>query len=82
MSVIALAYGTDNMNMTFVGMVGIIDPPRDGVRESISTLQACGVSIKMVTGDAEETALAIGEWHLFIFQLGLLFYCGTTKSLI
>ncbi|XP_077861777.1 calcium-transporting ATPase type 2C member 2-like, partial [Saccoglossus kowalevskii] len=59
--VLAMAVGTDMNALTFVGMVGIIDPPRPGVIESIHTLLGTGVSIKMVTGDAEETAVAIGE---------------------
>ncbi|XP_033755466.1 calcium-transporting ATPase type 2C member 1-like isoform X2 [Pecten maximus] len=58
--VLAMAYGPDPQSLVFVGMVGIIDPPRPGVRESISTLISGGVAIKMVTGDAEETAKAIG----------------------
>ena len=49
----------------FVGLVGITDPPRPGVRDSIKTLQMSGVNVKMVTGDAEPTARAIGD------QLGL-----------
>ena len=47
--------------LVFVGLVGIIDPPRDGVREAITTLTSTGASIKMVTGDSEETACAIGK---------------------
>lgn len=47
-------------NLVYVGMVGIIDPPREGVREAIMTLMEGGVSIKMLTGDSEETAKAIG----------------------
>ena len=46
--------------LVFVGMVGIIDPLREGVRESVEILLSSGVGLKMVTGDAEETALAIG----------------------
>ena len=55
-----MAFGHSMTELVFVGMVGIIDPPREGVREAISTLQSTGVSLKMLTGDAEETALAIG----------------------
>jgi P-type E1-E2 ATPase len=47
-------------DLIFVGMVGILDPPRHGVRESIRTLQGSGVSVKMLTGDSQETACAIG----------------------
>ena len=48
-------------HLVFLGVVGIIDPPREGVRDAITTLSGMGASIKMLTGDAEETAVAIGE---------------------
>ena len=60
-SVLGLAYGNSMSDMVFVGLVGIIDPPREGVRDAVTTLLSSGVNLKMVTGDAEETALAIGE---------------------
>ena len=60
-----MAYGGKQTDLIFVGMVGIIDPPRDGVREAIMTLQTTNVHVKMVTGDAEETAIAIGTCFLF-----------------
>jgi len=47
-------------DLTFVGMVGILDPPRPGVRDAIRTLQGSGVNVKMLTGDAEDTACTIG----------------------
>lgn len=59
-SVLAMAYGTSEKEMVFVGLMGIIDPPRDGILEAIVTLQNTGVSIKMLTGDSEETAVSIG----------------------
>ena len=60
-TVITMAYGRNLSELVFVGMVGIIDPPREGVRDAIETLQSTGVHIKMLTGDAEETAIAIGN---------------------
>lgn len=48
-------------NLIFAGIVGMIDPPRDGVREAIYTLMGSGVNIKMLTGDSEETAKAVGK---------------------
>ena len=42
-----------------MGVVGIIDPPRPGVTDAIEILSASGVDIKMITGDAEETARSI-----------------------
>uniref|UniRef100_A0A8D2E0Z9 Calcium-transporting ATPase n=1 Tax=Sciurus vulgaris TaxID=55149 RepID=A0A8D2E0Z9_SCIVU len=59
--VLALASGPELGRLTFLGLVGIIDPPRVGVKEAVQVLSESGVSVKMVTGDALETALAIGR---------------------
>ncbi|NWV85952.1 AT2C2 ATPase, partial [Dasyornis broadbenti] len=59
--VLALASGPELGKLTFLGLVGIIDPPRAGVREAVQVLFESGVSVKMVTGDALETAVAIGK---------------------
>ena len=58
--VIGLARGSSLQDLVYVGMVGICDPPRPNVRESITTLTNGGVTVKMVTGDAKETASAVG----------------------
>lgn len=57
--VLAVAYGANMTDLVYVGIMGILDPPREGVRDAIKTLQGSGVSVKMVTGDGEETACAI-----------------------
>ncbi|CAB3369455.1 Hypothetical predicted protein [Cloeon dipterum] len=57
--VIGLAKGNTLQELTYMGMVGICDPPRPHVREAIQTLMSSGVEIKLVTGDAQETAVAI-----------------------
>jgi len=62
-AVLALAYGTSMDELTFVGVVGLLDPPRDGIQDAVLTLLSTGAHLKMVTGDAEETALAIGKPH-------------------
>ncbi|NWJ05257.1 AT2C2 ATPase, partial [Crypturellus undulatus] len=59
--VLALASGPELGRLTFLGLVGIIDPPRAGVREAVQALFESGVSVKMITGDALETAVAIGQ---------------------
>ncbi|NXM44556.1 AT2C2 ATPase, partial [Gymnorhina tibicen] len=59
--VLALASGPELGKLTFLGLVGIIDPPRAGVREAVQVLFESGVSVRMVTGDALETAVAIGQ---------------------
>lgn len=59
---LALASGPELGRLTFLGLVGIIDPPRAGVKEAVQVLRQSGVSVTMITGDALETASAIGEW--------------------
>ena len=64
--VLALASGPELGQLTFLGLVGISDPPRTGVKEAVTTLIASGVSIKMITGDSQETAVAIGITRLLL----------------
>ncbi|KAJ7376668.1 ATPase, P-type (transporting), HAD super, sub IC [Desmophyllum pertusum] len=59
--VIALATGSDLQQLSFLGIMGLLDPPRPGVREAVHTLLESGVQVKMLTGDARETALTIAE---------------------
>ncbi|KAL8930503.1 MAG: hypothetical protein Q9208_000687 [Pyrenodesmia sp. 3 TL-2023] len=47
--------------LTFAGIVGMNDPPRNGVDKSIRRLISGGVKVIMITGDAETTALAIAR---------------------
>jgi Ca2+-transporting ATPase len=46
-------------NMVLLGIVGIQDPLRKGVREAVLTCQKAGVTVRMVTGDNMTTAKAI-----------------------
>lgn len=59
--VVGMARGSSLQDLVYVGLVGICDPPRPFVRESIQTLMQSGVKVKLVTGDAQETATAIGK---------------------
>jgi len=59
--VIAISTGKELKQMTFLGLIGIMDPPRDGVFDAISCLLSSGVDVKMVTGDARETAVSIAQ---------------------
>ncbi len=58
--VLALACGRTLQSLNFAGIIGIMDPPRPGARESIETVRLAGVQVKMITGDAIETAQSIG----------------------
>lgn len=51
----------DRNNLVFVGFQAMLDPPRKGVADSIGLLQAGGVQVVMITGDAEPTALSIAQ---------------------
>uniref|UniRef100_A0A7N6BQA0 Calcium-transporting ATPase n=1 Tax=Anabas testudineus TaxID=64144 RepID=A0A7N6BQA0_ANATE len=59
--VLAFASGAEMGNLTFLGLVGIIDPPRSGVKEAVGTLISSGVAVKMITGDSQETAVSIAS---------------------
>lgn len=62
--VLALAKGIDPNQMIFYGLIGLMDPPRPGVDKCIRILLDSGVRVIMITGDAKETACAIG-WLSF-----------------
>ncbi len=47
--------------LTFIGMVGIIDPPRPEVKEAIAKANQSGIRIIMATGDHKNTAVAIAK---------------------
>ncbi|KAG2393104.1 hypothetical protein C9374_009681 [Naegleria lovaniensis] len=60
--VMALAVGEkSNADLTFVGIVGIYDPPRPGVKEAVKLLTKGGVRVVMITGDSMKTAVAIAK---------------------
>lgn len=59
--VLALAKGRSLQDLVFLGIVGITDPPRPLVRESIEILRQSGVAVKMVTGDSQDTAVAVAS---------------------
>ena len=47
--------------LTFAGLIGIVDPPRDEVPDTVKTLRRAGIRVMMVTGDFKLTAIAIAQ---------------------
>lgn len=48
-------------DMVLVGMYGIIDPPKPSAIEAIKKSHRAGISVKMITGDHKDTAVAIAK---------------------
>jgi magnesium-transporting ATPase (P-type) len=64
-SVSALDSRSDVDGLTLLGLVGIIDPPRQEAIEAVARCMAAGIGVKMITGDHAVTASAIAT------QLGM-----------
>ena len=63
-------------DLTFVGLIGMIDPPREGVKEAVATCRRAGIKTVMITGDHIVTAKAIAK-ELGILRLNDLAITGS-----
>ncbi len=79
--VIALGMGehtTDDIEkwqIEIVGLVGFLDPPKEGVLEAVQTAQRAGVKVMMITGDNPLTAAAVAK-SVNIYKEGDLVVSG------
>lgn len=48
-------------NLAFLGLIGLMDPPRADVRDAIDRCQEAGIRVVMITGDQPDTARAIAK---------------------
>ncbi|CEK09959.1 calcium-translocating P-type ATPase, PMCA-type [Legionella hackeliae] len=48
-------------DLTFLGLIGLQDPPRPEAKQAISQCKAAGIAVKMITGDHQDTGVAIAR---------------------
>lgn len=63
-------------DLTFIGLVGMIDPPREEVKAAVKTCYDAGIRTVMITGDHKITAVAIAK-ELHIWRQGDTVYTGS-----
>jgi Ca2+-transporting ATPase len=64
-----------DIGLIFLGLTGMIDPPRAEVKEAISHCKEAGINVSMITGDQKTTAVAIAK-ELDIFNDGDIVVTG------
>ncbi|MEM0007628.1 MAG: cation-translocating P-type ATPase [Candidatus Bathyarchaeia archaeon] len=62
-------------DMVFVGLVGMIDPPREEAKEAVKLCQKAGIKAVMITGDHKLTAIAVAK-EVGIYNEGDLVLTG------
>jgi magnesium-transporting ATPase (P-type) len=63
---VELNFNDIDEGLVFLGLCGLIDPPRPEAIEAVATCQRAGIRVKMITGDHRLTAMAIAQ------QVGLI----------
>jgi sodium/potassium-transporting ATPase subunit alpha len=58
---VAKKVGDGENDLVFMGLLGLMDPPRNGVKEAISQCYSAHIRVMMITGDNPITARAIGQ---------------------
>lgn len=59
-SELELEHDDIRQQMVFLGIAGVMDPPRPEAVAAIAECQQAGIRVKMITGDHQKTAMAIG----------------------
>jgi Ca2+-transporting ATPase len=57
----AIDAGTVEQDLVFTGLMAMIDPPRDEVRDAVARCREAGIRAVMITGDHRKTAVAIAR---------------------
>jgi cation-transporting ATPase F len=69
-----LEHDSINSSQVFLGLIGMIDPPRPRAIAAVRTCHAAGIRVKMITGDHPGTAIAIAR------QLGIAGVAGVALT--
>jgi cation-transporting ATPase F len=56
-----ISHDSVSSGLTFLGLQAMIDPPRPEAIEAVAVCKKAGISVKMITGDHELTALAVAQ---------------------